>query len=114
LAFLLWRTLLALHIGRLSFNALKNYNILPILLFGAGFVILLNGQLGQPTTLGFVAFVNGLCLAATRPRVSDANVTPLPVLDQPVVKPLPRRSVYANRLHGPGIGIEHNNGSADR
>ena len=114
LVFLLWRTLLALHIGRLSFGALRNYNILPILLFGAGFVILLNGQLGQPTTLGFVALVNGLCLAATRPRVTDANATPVPILDQPVAKPLPRRSAFANRIHGSEIGAEHDNGSADR
>src|SRR5437763_3787279 len=114
LAFLLWRTLLAFYIGRLSFRALKNYNILPILLFSAGFVILLNGQLGQPTTLGFVALVNGLCLAATRPRVADANATPVSVLDQPVAKPLPHRSVFAKRIHGSEIGAEHNNGSVDR
>ena len=114
LAFLLWRTLLAFYLGRLSFSALKNYNILPILLFSAGFVILLNGQLGQPTTLGFVALVNGLCLAATRPRVADPNVTPGPELEQPVAKALPRRSAFANRIHGSEIGAEHTNGSADR
>jgi hypothetical protein len=114
LAFLLWRTLLMLQLGRLSFIALRRDALLPILLFGSGFVVLLNGQLGQPTTLGFAAFVNGLCLAATRPRVPDSSATPLPATDLPVAKPLPRRSVYANRLHGPEIGAEYNNGSADR
>ena len=48
LAFLVWRTLLVWQLGRLSFGALKRVNLLPILLFGSGFVLLLNGQLGQP------------------------------------------------------------------
>jgi hypothetical protein len=114
LAFLVWRTLLVLQLGRLSFAALKRVNLLPILLFGSGFVLLLNGQLGQPTTLGFAAIVNGLCLAATRPRLPDPSAIVPPVIDQPVAKPLPRRSAFANRLHGPEIGAEHNNGSVDR
>jgi hypothetical protein len=114
LAFLIWRTLLVLQLGRLSFGALKRGNLLPILLFSSGFVMLLNGQLGQPTTLGFAVILNGLCLAATRPRVTDSSATPLPATDQPVAKPIPRRSVFASRLHGPEIGAEHNNGSADR
>jgi hypothetical protein len=114
LAFLLWRTLLVLQLGRWSFAALKSGNLLPILLFGSGFTVLLNGQFGQPTILGFAVILNGLCLAATRPRVIDSPVITLPMNDQPVAKTLPRRSAFANRLHGPEIGAEHNNGSADR
>jgi len=114
LAFLIWRTLLTFHLGRLSFIALKRGNLLPILLFSSGFVMLLNGQLGQPTTLGFAVILNGLCLAATRPRVPDSSATAPPIADQSVAKPLPRRSVFASRIHGPEIGAEHNNGSADR
>jgi len=114
LAFLIWRTLLVVHLGRLSFGALQRVNLLPILLFGSGFVLLLNGQLGQPTTLGFAAFVNGLCLAAIRPRLPDSSAIVPPMIDQPVAKPLPRRSAFANRLHGPEIGAEHDNGSVDR
>ena len=114
LAFLIWRTLLSLQLGRLSFAALKRGNLLPILLFGSGFVVLLNGQLGQPTTLGFAVILNGLCLAATRPRVIDSSSIAPPVTDELAVKPLPRRSAFANRLHSPGIGAEQNNGSADR
>ncbi len=112
-AFLLWRTLLTVQLGRLSLGALWRGNLLPILLFSSGFVLLLNGQLGQPTTLGFAAFLNGLCLAATRPRVIDSEKIS-PMIDQPATKPLPRRSAYASRLHGPEIGAEHNNGSVDR
>jgi hypothetical protein len=114
LAFLIWRTLLVLRLGRLSFVALQGGNLLPILLFGSGFIVLLNGQLGQPTILGFAVILNGLCLAATRPRITDSSGPAFSEKDQPAVKLLPRRSVFANRLHGPEIGAEHNNGSADR
>jgi hypothetical protein len=114
LTFLIWRTLFVLYLGRLSFVALKRGNLLPILLFGSGFIVLLNGQLGQPTLLGFAVILNGLCLAATRQRVIDPAAITLPMVDQPIAKPLPRRSPFANRLHGPEIGAEHNNGSADR
>jgi hypothetical protein len=114
LAFLIWRTLFVLYLGRLSFIALKRDNLLPILLFGSGFIVLLNGQLGQPTLLGFAVILNGLCLAATRQRVIDSASITLPLVDQSIAKPLPRRSPFANRLHGPEIGAEHNNGSADR
>jgi hypothetical protein len=114
LAFLLWRTLLVLQLGRLSFRALRRGDLLPILLFGSGFVLLLNGQLGQPTTLGFAVILNGLCLAATRPQVVDSSISAPSIADQSGAKPLPRRSVFANRIHGPEIGAEHNNGSADR
>jgi hypothetical protein len=113
-AFLMWRTLLVLQLGRLSFAALKRNNLLPILLFGSGFVLLLNGQLGQPTTLGFTVILNGLCLAAIRSHVIDSASIGPPATDDPAVKPLPRRSVFATRLHGPEIGAENNNGSADR
>lgn len=114
LAFLLWRTLLVLQLGRWSFAALKQGNLLPILLFGSGFTVMLNGQFGQPTLLGFAVILNGLCLAATRPRVVDSSTTTLPMNDQPVAKPLPRNSPFASRLHSPEIGAKHNNGSADR
>ena len=112
-AFLLWRTLLTLQLGRLSFRALKNDSLLPILIFSSGFVVLLKGQLGQPTTLGFAAFVSGLCLAATRLRVTDSSLAP-PVIDESAERSLPRRSAFADRLHGSDISTEYNNGSADR
>jgi len=114
LAFLVWRTLLTFKLGWLSFIALRRGALLPILLFSSGFVLLLNGQLGQPTTLGFAVILNGLCLAATRPRIIEPVDIASPLMGQPVGKALPRRSVYASRLHGPEIGAEHNNGSADR
>jgi hypothetical protein len=113
LAFLLWRTLFILNLGRLSLSALLRNKLLAILLFSSGFVLLLNGQLGQPTTLGFAVILNGLCLAATRSRVTDSSSEP-PMVDESLARSLPRRSPFANRLHGSDVGAEYNNGSADR
>lgn len=113
LAFLLWRTLLTFHLARLSFRSLKQDNLLPILLFSAGAVILLNGQLGQPTTLGFAALLNGLCLASTRLRTGASSLGP-PVINRPAARPVPRNSAYAERLHGREVCAEQHNGSADR
>ncbi len=96
IAFLLWRTVLTGRIGYLSLNALRKGEILPILLFSAGFLALLNGQLGQPTSLGFAVVLNGLCLAATR-RKDPPDAPPVEFAQRPRI---PRRSAYAERLHG--------------
>ncbi|PYI61279.1 MAG: hypothetical protein DMC59_00865 [Verrucomicrobia bacterium] len=107
LAFLLWRAVLTAYLGFASLRALTRAEILPLLIFSAGFLIILNGQLGQPTSLGFAVVLNGLCLASTRP----GKIAPVPV-----APPLPRwirgRSAYADRLHG--ADASHRNGSADR
>ena len=46
-------------------------DFLPWLLFSFGFIIFLQGQWAQPTTLGFATFVAGLILALFKPRQSD-------------------------------------------
>jgi hypothetical protein len=107
LAFLLWRAALTAYLGFVSLRALTRAEILPLLIFSAAFLIILNGQLGQPTSLGFAVVLNGLCLASTRP----GKIAPVPI-----APPLPRlvrgRSTYADRLHG--AAASHRNGSADR
>ena len=113
LAFLFWRTFLTFRLGRLSFSSLRRGNLLPILLFSSGAVILLNGQLGQPTTLGFAALLNGLCLASTR-LAAGADSDGPPLISRPAARPLPRRSAYAERMHRGEIGAKQNNGFADR
>lgn len=115
LAFVVWRTAFTLRLLWLSVIALKRNLVLPILLFSSGFVGLLNGQLGQPTTLGFAVVLGGLCLAATRDE-EEAVVVDSSVTQQSVIKPLPRRSVHASRLYGPGTPPprDHANGSVDR
>jgi hypothetical protein len=109
LAFIIWRAALTGYLGFLSMRALRRAEILPLLLFSAGFIVLLNGQLGQPTSLGFAVVLNGLCLAAT--RRSPAEVTA-----PAAVETLPRtrsRSAYAERLHE-ARPASHQNGSIDR
>lgn len=103
LAFLLWRTFLTFHLGYLSLLALRRGTTLPLLLFSCGSVILLTGQFGQPTTLGFAVVLCGLCLAATRGRQTASVDSTIPTnrTEQLMPRPLPRRSAYASRLHGP-------------
>jgi hypothetical protein len=118
LAFLLWRVILTFRLGYLSFFALKRGEILPLLLFSAGFTALLNAQFGQPTSLGFAVVMAGLCLAATRPSGDDesAAASPPAQLQKPgLPKRVAGRSEYANRLHGPAdITPDKINGSVDR
>ncbi len=113
LAFLLWRIVLAFRIGYLAIASLKRGAILPVLLFSCSFLPLLNGQLGQPTILGFTVFLSGLCLAAMQSRQPLVPAV-LPDKKEPAPKPLPRRSPYASRLYGPEAGADHTNGLADR
>lgn len=119
LAFLMWRLALTFRIGYLSLLAVTRQNAtLPLLLFSSGFFLLLNGQLGQPTTLGFAVVLCGLCLASM--QKATANATD-PILDRgeaplagPAPRPLPRRSPYAARLHGPDPDVTQDNGFVDR
>jgi hypothetical protein len=104
LAYLAWRTMLTLKLGLLSIRRLKEGNILPIMLYCAGFLSLLNGQFGQPTNLGFAVFVCGLCLAAANPGISAESDPAGP--DIPALRPMARRSRYAEGLHSfPGARL---------
>ena len=60
----LFRIALTLAIAKSAYDAFKDGNILPVLLFAACGVLVLNGQWGVPTTLGFAVFGAGLTLAA--------------------------------------------------
>lgn len=112
LAYLAWRTILVVHLGVFSFRQLKRGEILPIMLYGAGFLALLNGQFGQPTNLGFAVFVCGLCLAAgniTEPVESETLPPP-----DPATRGIARRSRYAERLHGATAAPHHPDDFVDR
>jgi hypothetical protein len=99
MAYLLWRTLLTVKLGMVSYRQLKRGEILPIMLFCAGFVSLLNGQFGQPTNLGFAVFVCGLCLAAANTKTTEVELEPAAPTGPPLRR-MARRSSYAERLHG--------------
>ncbi|HEY2138457.1 MAG TPA: hypothetical protein VGH00_00150 [Chthoniobacterales bacterium] len=98
LAYLAWRTILTFTLGLFSFRQLKGGAILPIMLYAAGFLALLNGQFGQPTNLGFAVFICGLCLAAGNAGAPDEPEDLEP--PAPAHGRIARRSLYAERLHG--------------
>jgi hypothetical protein len=111
LAYILWRTALTVRLGYLSFVAVRRGMTLPLLLFSSGFLALLQGQLGQPTSLGFAVVLCGLCVASMQGKPEDVEVSsqvrvPETMMTPPT--PLPCRSPYAARLH------QNNNGFVDR
>ena len=117
LAFIFWRIALTVRILYLSLVALLRRNAtLPILLFSSTFVVLLNGQLGQPTSLGFAVVLSGFCLASVQKTKENADgvSTLSSAIPAPAPKPLPRRSPFASRLHDPNPEADQTNGSVDR
>ncbi len=59
-----FRVALTLTIAVRAFQALRQDNVLPMLLLASCGTLVLNGQWGVPTTLGFAVFGAGLVLAA--------------------------------------------------
>ncbi|PZR73903.1 MAG: hypothetical protein DLM73_09395 [Chthoniobacterales bacterium] len=112
LAFLAWRTLLTLNFGLFSLRQLKQGEILPLMLYAAGFISLLTGQFGQPTNLGFATFVCGLCLAAGNIRTSPKSGSQVP--SAPALPRLARRSRYAAGLHSVPAAPRHPDDFVDR
>ncbi|HSH39094.1 MAG TPA: hypothetical protein VK993_09935, partial [Chthoniobacterales bacterium] len=119
LAFVLWRVAIVIRLGLLCIASVKLGNLLPLLLFSSSFMPLLNGQLGQPTVLGFVAFATGLALAVRQQDAELGAAPPPRGMRRPA--PGPRRvvgrSAYAERLHGTPATVPHDhhaNGAADR
>ena len=67
LAFLAWRSVLALWILRVALRSATQGNQLPLILAGTSFFEVLGGQISQPTGLGFIVLSAGLTLAACNP-----------------------------------------------
>jgi hypothetical protein len=110
-AYLVWRTMLTFSLAFFSYRQLKRGEILPIMLYAAGFLSLLNGQFGQPTNLGFAVFICGLCLAAGNTTTPpDAE----PAAHGPGRRRIARRSRFAAELHGATAAPSHPDDSADR
>src|SRR5438094_9370945 len=98
LAFLLWRAALTAYLGFVSLRALTRAEILPLLLFSAGFLIILNGQLGQPTSLGIPLVLNRISPASTQPaKMPSVPISPT------LSRLLRRRPTYAANLQTRGI-----------
>lgn len=77
LAFVSLRVGIVLLMLRVSVNAASKGDALPMLIFGASALLVVNGQWGQSTTLGFSILGAGLCLAAAKPIVRKRQVKPV-------------------------------------
>lgn len=79
--FIALRVLLIVYIGKLALRQVQRGNFLPWLVFGASLMLILSGQWGQQTTLGFAILGAGLTLSACRTsnhspsakRAADSN-----------------------------------------
>jgi hypothetical protein len=58
------RLALTVTLFKCAFDALRRDNMLPMLIFSSCMILVLNGQWGVPTSLGFAIFGAGLTLAA--------------------------------------------------
>ncbi len=123
LAFVLWRFGLVVAIGWLCLRSVQQGNVLPLLLYSASFLPMINGQFGQPTVLGFSVFTMGLVLGARHEEeAADDNSLGEVFAGKPGARlRMPGRSAYAARLHGPPTEPvappsppTPRNGSADR
>lgn len=116
LAYVIWRCAMAGYAFVLSLRSARGGNMLPLLLFAAGFLPMLSGQFGQPTILGFAVFTLGLCLAARNGDVETVVEPPIYTDPRSAARQarVPGRSAFANQLHGPPVQPEHVNGSVDR
>jgi hypothetical protein len=63
-------------VARRAFQAFHRGNILPMLIFSACGLTILNGQWGVPTTLGFAIFGAGLTLAACEETLEEEEHDP--------------------------------------
>ena len=64
LAFLFWRIAFGFWLSSLSIKAALRGNILPLILLGTSLFVIVQGQLSQPTALGFAVLSAGLNLAS--------------------------------------------------
>lgn len=81
-AFIGFRLVLTLWLGLQAWRALRTErNLLPLLIFSATALTMMQGQWAPPTVLGFAVVGAGLLLAACRPASTD--LTASPVVDQP-------------------------------
>jgi hypothetical protein len=99
-AFILFRVALTIHLGVQSWRTLReDHNALPLLIWSALAVAILQGQWAPPTVLGFAIIGGGLILGAMNPApvvaaVTDEAAEPVPseIMSQPSHAPLPEAS----------------------
>ncbi len=73
LIYIILRVSICVYLFRVAAISARAGNILPMLLFGSCFLLILTGQFGQATTLGFAIFGAGLTLAASRTSLNNLS-----------------------------------------
>jgi hypothetical protein len=92
--FILFRITLVLWLAWLSWRSLRDdRNVLPLLIWAATALTLLQGQWAPPTVLGFAVVGAGLILGAR--KVEAAEPVEVKLADTPT--PAPRRPAFSNR-----------------
>ncbi|TLD68417.1 hypothetical protein FEM03_22695 [Phragmitibacter flavus] len=71
-AFIFWRIALTGWLGWSSLMAARKGHLLPLFIWSTAFLLLLIGQFGPATTLGFTVLMGGLCLTSLN-TVEDEN-----------------------------------------
>ncbi|MEI7957586.1 MAG: hypothetical protein WCI40_00640 [Verrucomicrobiota bacterium] len=97
LGFLFLRVAIAFYLGLIAMAAFGRMQPLPLLIFSSSFLLVLSGQFGQPTALGFAVFGAGLCLAASNEILE--NMPERSASAVPVQRGMRGRSVFAEALH---------------
>lgn len=72
------RVALTIYLGRLALRQVSRGNFLPWLIFASSFMLIINGQWSQQTSLGFAVLGAGLLLCACRTQTRTTRVKKLP------------------------------------
>jgi hypothetical protein len=95
MAFILLRVVLSAQLGLLSWQALREQrNALPLLIWSALMIAILQGQWGPPTVLGFAVIGGGLILGAMNPVEETVPETAETVMH--IEEPLLAHPTHAN------------------
>lgn len=77
-AFVVYRLTLAAWMGTVAVRHTARHDPLSLLLFGSCFFLIISANIGQPTSLGFMVLLSGLCLSALRAGRTRPSVPPNP------------------------------------
>ncbi|MDQ6808383.1 MAG: hypothetical protein M3Z64_03005 [Verrucomicrobiota bacterium] len=113
LAYVLWRCAVIFPLTAFCLRAVRQGEVLPLLLFSTAIMALVSGQFGQPTILGFAVFGAGLALASREQPLVPELPTAEPA-SRPRGLGVRRRSPFAIGSAEPAALQDHQNGSADR
>ena len=94
LAFILLRVGLCARLVRMSLIALRRANIWPALFSVPAFLLVLNAQWSQTTTLGFATFAAGLAFAACHLKLPESK-------NHSAKRRYPKRPEWKERLYEP-------------